>query len=106
MALLVHLNSTVFVTSLPIQFEVFSPSVLQINLQLSLPYPFLLLLLLLFFFFFHPFDFSRAAPTAYGGSQARGLIGAVATGLRQSHSNAVSEPCLRPTPQCTATPDP
>ena len=52
MALWVHLNSTVFVTSLPIQFEVFSPSVLQINLQLSLPYPFLLLLLLLFFFFF------------------------------------------------------
>ena len=27
------------------------------------------------------------APAAYGGSQARGPIGAVATGLRQSHSN-------------------
>ena len=26
--------------------------------------------------------FSRAAPTAYGGPQARGLIGAVAAGLR------------------------
>ena len=24
---------------------------------------------------------------AYGGSQARGLVGAVAAGLRQSHSN-------------------
>ena len=35
---------------------------------------------------------SWAAPAAYGGSQARGLIGAVATGLRQSHSNAGSEP--------------
>ena len=31
---------------------------------------------------------SWAAPAAYGGSQARGRIGAVATGLRQSHSNA------------------
>ena len=37
---------------------------------------------------------SWAAPSAYGGSQARGLIGAVATGLRQSHSNTRSEPCL------------
>ena len=43
---------------------------------------------------------------AYGGSQARGLIGAVAAGLRQSHSNAGSEPRLRPTPQLTAMPDP
>ena len=46
-----------------------------------------------------------AAPTANGGSQARGRIGAVATGLRQSHSNAGSEPSLRPTPQLMATPD-
>ena len=43
---------------------------------------------------------------AYGGSQARGLIGAVAAGLRQSHSNVGSEPRLQPTPQLTATPDP
>ena len=28
-----------------------------------------------------------AAPAAYGDSQARGRIGAAATGLRQSHSN-------------------
>ena len=34
---------------------------------------------------------SWAAPAAYGGSQARGRIGAVATGLCQSHSNAGSE---------------
>ena len=33
----------------------------------------------------------KPTPTAYGGSQARGLIGAVATGLHQSHSNAASE---------------
>ena len=44
---------------------------------------------------------SWAAPAAYGGSQARGPIGAVATGLRQSHSNAGSEPRLQPTPQLT-----
>ena len=30
----------------------------------------------------------RAAPMAYGSSQARGWIGAVAAGLRQRHSNA------------------
>ena len=40
------------------------------------------------------FVFSRAAPKAYGGSQARGLIRAVAAGLRQSHSNDGSKPRL------------
>ena len=39
-------------------------------------------------FIFCPF---RASPTAYGGSQARALIRAVAAGLRQSHSNVRSE---------------
>jgi len=39
---------------------------------------------------------------AYGGSQARGLIGAVANGLRHSHSNLGSELSLQPTPQLTA----
>ena len=43
---------------------------------------------------------------AYGGSRARGLIGATADGLCHSHSNAGSEPRLRPTPQLMATPDP
>ena len=56
------------------------------------------------FFFF--WVFSRAAPTAYGDSQARGLIGAVAAGLCPSHSNTGSKPRLQPTPQLTATPDP
>ena len=37
---------------------------------------------LFFFFFFGLFAFSRAAPAAYGGSQARGLIGAIAASLR------------------------
>ena len=57
----------------------------------------------LFFFFF---VFSRAAPSAYGSSQARGLIGALATGLHQSYSNAGSELRLQPIPQLTATPEP
>ena len=42
-------------------------------------------------FYFCLFAFSRAAPTAYGGSQARGLIRAVAASLCQSHSNVGSE---------------
>ena len=60
---------------------------------------------LFFFFFFCVFAISWAAPVAYGGSQARGAIGAVAAGLHQSHSNSGSEPRLQPTPQLTATPD-
>ena len=59
-----------------------------------------------FFSFLVFFAFSRATLEAYGGSQAGGLIRAVAPSLRQSHSNAGSEPCLQPTPQLTATPDP
>ena len=48
----------------------------------------------------------RAAPEAYGSSQARGLIRAMAAGLHYSHSKLGSEPRLRPTPQLMATPDP
>ena len=57
-------------------------------------------------FFFCLFAFSRAAPVAFGGSQARGLIRAVAAGLRQSHRNVGSKLRLQPTPQLMATPDP
>ena len=60
---------------------------------------FLLLLLLLLLFCL--FAFSRAAPAAYEGSQARGLIGAVGAGLPHSHSNAGSK--LPPIPQLMAT---
>ena len=45
-----------------------------------------------FFFFF--LVFSKAAPMAYGGSQARGLIGPVAAGLHHSHRNMGSEMSL------------
>ena len=48
----------------------------------------------------------RATPAAYGGSQARGRIGAVASSLRHSHSNARSEPHVQPTPQLMAMLDP
>ena len=51
-----------------------------------------------FFFYF--------LAAAYGSSQARGRIGAVAAGLLHSHSNAKFELHLQPTPQLTATPDP
>ena len=46
------------------------------------------------FVLFFVFCFFRATPTAYGGSQARGLIGATAAGLCQSRSNTGSEPHL------------
>lgn len=57
------------------------------------------------FFFLSLF---RAAPTAYGGYQDRGLIGAVAASHSHSHShsNTGYEPLLWPTPQFTAMPDP
>ena len=52
------------------------------------------------------FVFSRATSAAHGGSQPRGLIGAIAAGLHHNLSNSGSEPHLRPTPQLMATPDP
>ena len=52
------------------------------------------------------FGLFRATLAAYGGSQARGPIGAVAAGLYHSHSNVGSELHLRPIPQLTAMLDP
>ena len=60
---------------------------------------------LFIYFLFLFFAISWATPVAYGGSQARGRIGAVAASLRQSHSNAGSKPSIRPTPQLMATLD-
>ena len=48
--------------------------------------------------FFLSYVLFRATPAAYGGFQARGQIGAVASGLHQSYSNARSELHLQPTP--------
>ena len=58
---------------------------------------------IVFFLFF--FCIFRAELMAHGGSQARGLIAAVATGLHHSHSGTGTKLCLQPTPQLTATPD-
>ena len=45
----------------------------------------------LFFIFIYLFICCfRATPIAYGGSQSRGQIGAVAAGLHHSHSNTGS----------------
>ena len=41
----------------------------------------------------------RAAPAAYGGSQAGGPTRATAAGLPTTTANAGSEPRLRPAPQ-------
>ena len=66
---------------------------------------FLFLFFLSFFFFFF-----RAAPVAYGGSQARGQIGTAAGSLYHSHSHSHShtgsERHLLPTPQLAAMLDP
>ena len=48
----------------------------------------------------------RAAPTACGGSQARGWIRAVATGLHHSHNDMESERCLQSTSELTTMSDP
>ena len=50
-------------------------------------------------FYLFIYCFFRATPAAHGGSQAGVRIGAIAG------SHIRSEPCLRPTPQLTATPD-
>ena len=57
-------------------------------------------------FFFLFLSFLGPEPAAYGSSQARGLIGAVAARLCHSYSNVGSELYLRPIPQLTATLDP
>ena len=59
-----------------------------------------------YFLFFLFLLLFRAAPAAYGGSQARVQIRTAAAVLRHSHSNSGSELHLQPTPQLTATLDP
>ena len=52
------------------------------------------------------FELFRGEPLAYGSSQARGQIGALAVSLHHSHSNVGSEPCLGLTPQLMVMPNP
>ena len=66
----------------------------------------LILTLFILFISFHFILLLRVAPVAYGGSQARSLIGATAASPRHSHSNARSKPSLQPTPELTAILDP
>ena len=76
------------------------------NFAFSNYHHYLKLYVFCFLFFFCLFAFPRAVPAAYGGSQARGRIGAVANSLHHSHSNAGSRPRLQPIPQLMAMPDP
>ena len=48
------------------------------------------------FCFLFLFCLFRAVPVAYGSSQARGQLGAVAAGLHHSHNSTRSEPVLNP----------
>ena len=50
--------------------------------------------------------FWGGAPVAYGGSKARGLIGATAAGLCYSHRNMGPKLHLQTTPQLTVMPGP
>ena len=45
----------------------------------------------------------RAAPVAYGSSEARGPVGATAVGLSHNQSNSGSKQHLQPTPQLKVT---
>ena len=65
-------------------------------------------LLLAFSLYFFPsvFCLFRAVSLPYGGSQARGVIEAIAAGLHHSHSNAGSKLSVQPTLQLMATSDP
>ena len=56
---------------------------------------YLILLLYSIIFYFLLF---RAIPAAYGRSQARGRIRAMAAGLHHSHGNTGSEPHFPPRP--------
>ena len=65
------------------------------SLSFTFPQPCMLYMPTCLSFFLFLF---RAAPVAYGGSHTSGQGGAAAAGLHHSHSNAIAEPCLRPTP--------
>ena len=56
---------------------------------------------LFIYLFICVFCLFRAPLPAYGGSQATGLIGAVAACLHQSHSSASSKLNLQPAPELT-----
>ena len=71
--------------SLVVNFVVFRR---EVELQSFYSAVLILSFLQVFIYLFCLFAFSRDAPAAHGGSQARGRIRAVATSLHQSHSSA------------------
>ena len=83
---------------LPLLFNVYLEIlalVLEIkNVNIGKEKGFFVCLFVCFLFVFWFFLSFRALTMVYGGSQARALIGAVAAGLHQSHSNTGSEPHL------------
>ena len=70
------------------------PDPLQTQMEGSDKKELVMTFLILIFMYLFIFVFSRAAPMAYGDSQAKGLIGAVAASLHHSHSNSGSKPRL------------
>ena len=80
-------------------------TICEMNMYTKSTYFIYLYILFYFILFFVFLPFLGPFPQ-HGGSQARGLISVVATGLCQSHSNVGSKLCLGPTPQLMATPDP
>ena len=112
--LMVFCISAIFVVTSPFSFlilftwgfSLFFLVILARGLSILLTFSKNHLLVLFIYLFICVLSYFRATPTVYGGSQARDLIGAIAAGLHQSHSNAISEPCLQPASQLTAMPDP
>ena len=64
----------------------------RLNTSKSCSIIFALLAFQNYYYYYYLLLFCRAAPMAYGNFQARSQIGAVAAGLRHSHSHANSTP--------------
>ena len=94
--------------SISLWMDIWAVSILELYVNkaaLLMHFGFLCVCGFVFVFAFCVFLF-RAALKAYGSSQARNRIRAIAACLPHSHSNARSEPHLQPPPQLVATPDP
>ena len=88
-----HFWKNVYSGLLPILYNI---KITFMSSQNSIPFFFYTRFLI--FFNYYYYLLFRATPAAYGGSQARGRIGATAANWCHSHSNTGSESHLRPTP--------
>ena len=93
---LVHTSVMVVITYLPFYLDIYSLKYMK-----RVPWGQGLLHLYFFFFVFLGLHLWHVEVP-----RLEGRIRATAAGLRHSHSNTGSEPCLQPTPQLMATPDP